>query len=191
MKIPLECAFQDVKPTEEIKDLIADKANQLERVHAGITSCRVHIRAPHKRQRTGKLYEVTVEVRIPGATLTVRADQNDIGQHEHLAVAVRDAFSAMARKLNRKKQTARGDVKVHEGLLQGKVAEINHAEGYGQIAAVDHRLIYFHENSVVGGIFETLNKGDAVELVVQTDESEIGPQASTVRRIGSLQFDPD
>ena len=190
MQIPLEYAFQNVEPTEKIKALLHEKTNQLEKFHSGITSCRVHIRAPHQRQKTGNLFEVTIEVRIPGATLTVRADQRDMGEHEHLDVAVRDAFAAMAKKLNRKKQTARGDVKVHEGLLQGKVVELNHAQGFGQIAATDHRLIYFHKNSVTDGSFEDLSPGDAVEMVVQIEESEIGPQASTVRPIRPLQFDP-
>jgi hypothetical protein len=53
-----------------------------------------------------------------------------------------------------------------------------------------NRLIYFHRNSVVDGSFDTLQPRDAVKLVVQTKESDIGPQASTVRRISAMAYDP-
>lgn len=190
MQTPLELSFQDIDPSEEIKTLVARKAAQLETYFDGITSCHVYIRAPHQSQRKGNLYEVTIELRVPGDELVVRRHQDDAQQHQHLKVVVRDAFAAMARDLKRWKARIEGDVKAHDGPLQGKVAEIHHDEGYGQIIATDHRLIYFHKNSVVDGSFAALQPRDTVELVVQTGESEIGPQASTVRRINPLQYDP-
>lgn len=190
MQTPLELAFQNVQPSDHIKALVAEKAEHLETFFDGITSCHVYIRAPHQSQRKGNLYEVTIEVRVPGDELVVRHNQKDDARHEHLKVAVRDAFAAMAQELKRWKQKVSGDVKAHEGMLQGKIVEINHDEGYGQIATTDHRLVYFSRNSVVDGDFEALEPRDAVELVVQTDESAIGPQASTVRRIGDLAYDP-
>ncbi|SEP27831.1 'Cold-shock' DNA-binding domain-containing protein, partial [Salinihabitans flavidus] len=82
------------------------------------------------------------------------------------------------------------DVKHHDAPLQGKIVEIRHDQGYGQIIATDNRLIYFHENSVVDGKFADLAQGDPVEMVVQSKESAIGPQASTVRPISGLEYDP-
>jgi ribosome-associated translation inhibitor RaiA len=190
MQTPIELSFQHVEPSDEIRALVLEKAGRLEQFFDGITSCHVHIRAPHKRQTTGNLYEVTVEVRVPGKELVVRHDQTDVAAHEHLRVVVRDAFAAMAIQLNRWKRQLEGNVKTHEGPLQGKVAEIHHDKDYGQIIATDNRLIYFHRNSVVDGSFDDLQPRDPVELVVQTGESEIGPQASTVRRIGTLEYVP-
>lgn len=190
MQHPLELAFINVEPSDQIKALVDEKTKQLEVFCDSITSCTVHIRAPHKRHRQGNLYEVTIEVHVPGDDLVVRHGHTADGAGEHLAVAVRDAFAAMARQLKRWREKAAGEVKIHEGMLQGKVVEINHDGGYGQIIANDHRLIYFHRNSVVGGNFDDLKPRDPVELVVQTDESGIGPQASTVRPIGSLRYDP-
>lgn len=190
MQTPIEISFQHVEPSDEICALVREKAGHLEQVFDGITSCHVHIRAPHRRQQTGNLYEVTVEVRVPGRELVVRHDQTDTVRHEHLRVAVRDAFAAMAIRLNRWKRQLEGNVKTHEGPLQGKVAEIHHDKGYGQIITTDNRLIYFHRNSVVAGSFDDLHPRDPVELVVQTGESGIGPQASTVRRIGALAYVP-
>lgn len=190
MQTPLELAFKNVEPSDEIKDLVAEKVAHLETFFDRITSCHVFIRAPHQSQRKGNLYEVTIEVRVPGDELVVRHHQKDVSEHEHLRVAVRDAFAAMDRELKRWKDKISGEVKVHDAPLQGKVVEIHHDQDYGQIIATDHRLIYFHRNSVVDGSFDELQPRDAVELVVQTEESGIGPQASTVRRIGELQYDP-
>lgn len=190
METPLELAFRNIEPSDEIKKLVAEKAQHLETFYDGITSCHVYIRAPHKSQKKGDLYEVTIEVRVPGDELVVRQDQNDAPEHEHMPVAIRDAFAAMTRKIKRWKDKIGGDVKVHEGALQGRVVEIYHDAGYGQIMATDNRLIYFHGNSVVDGNFRDLHRRDVVELVVQSDESEIGPQASTVRKISALKYDP-
>ena len=190
MQTPLEIAFKHVEPTDEIKDLVNEKVSHLETFYDGITSCHVYIRAPHQSQRKGNLFEVTIEVRVPGDELVVHHNQNDVPEHEHLRVAIRDAFAAMAIELKRWKGQIRGEVKAHDGPLQGKIVEIHHDRDFGQIIATDNRLIYFHRNSVVDGSFDDLEPRDEVELVVQTGESGIGPQASTVRKIGALQYDP-
>ncbi len=191
MQIPLECSFANVEASDEIENLIREKVDLLERHHPAITSCRIHVRAPHTRHQKGNLYDVSIVVRVSGADVSVHPQKGDAPEHEHLPVAIRDAFAAMAKRLESHKQKSRGDVKQHEGMLQGKVAEISYSKGFGQILATDHRLIYFHKNSVVDGVFENLNEGDAVELVVETEESGTGPQASTVRPIGPLKHVPD
>lgn len=190
MQIPPEIAFQHVEPSEDIRALIAEKIAHLEKIHDGIVSAHIQIRAPHQRKQTGRLFSVTIEIRVPGKALVVRKEQGDAARHEHLRVALRDAFAAMAVELKRWKDTIKGEVKSHEGPLQGRIAQLDPSRGFGQILATDHRLIYFHENSVIEGDFADLAQGDAVELVVQSDESAIGPQASTVRRINTLSFDP-
>ncbi|GGD27896.1 HPF/RaiA family ribosome-associated protein [Sinisalibacter lacisalsi] len=191
METPLELSFQHVEPTEEIKDLVREKVDQLDGIYDGITSCHVYIRAPHQSQRTGDLYEVTIEVRIPGKELVVNRHRHDQPEREHLKVAIRDAFDAMQRDLKSASRKLQGDVKQIDGPLQGKVVEIRYDEGFGQIMATDHRLIYFHENSVADGGFKDLKQGDTVELAVNTDDSAIGPQASSVRPIGSMKYDPN
>jgi hypothetical protein len=127
---------------------------------------------------------------VPGKELVVRHDQNDVAEHEHLHVAIRDAFAAMAVELKRWKDQVKGEVKTLDGMLQGKVVEIHHDKDFGQIIATDNRLIYFHRNSVIDGNFDDLKPRDTVEMVVQTAESDIGPQASTVRPISAMAFNP-
>lgn len=190
MQIPLEISFQHVEPDDEIKAYIRERVDYLGQLFDGITRCQVFIAAPQNRQRTGHLYDVTIDVRVPGKELVVSDRKHDIQQHKHLRIALRDAFAIIERDLKSYKQKLRGKVKVLEGMLQGKITEIRHDKGFGQILATDHRLIYFHRNAVIDGDFDSLNVGDAVELVARHDESEIGPQASTVRPIGPLKYQP-
>ena len=188
MQVPLELTFKGIQASDRIETLVRDGVDKLEHIHPGIVSCHVSVRAPHRRHKTGNLAEIGIEERIPGDRLVVHQKQADVHEHEHLAVAIRDGFAAMARKLNARKEVRRGDVKSHDETLQGRVDSIDHGRDFGQILATDHRLVYFHRNSVIDGSFDDLAEGDEVELVVEVEESEIGPQASTVRPIGSLRY---
>lgn len=96
MQAPLELAFRNVEPSDSIMTLVAKKAAHLESFFDGITSCHVYIRAPHRSQLHGNLFEVTIEVRVPGAELVVRKSQNDAAERERLTVAVRGAFGERA-----------------------------------------------------------------------------------------------
>ena len=189
METPLELVFKNMEPSERIKALVDERVARLEKFFDGVTSCHVYVTAPHSSQRTGNLFEISIEVRVPGDELFAHSKADD-DAHEHARVAIRDAFSAMERQIKRWKQKVGGDVKTREAPLQGRIEEIRHDEGFGQILATDHRLVYFHRNAVVDGDFEELKAGDTVELVVRVGESAKGPQASTVRPIGSMQFDP-
>jgi ribosomal subunit interface protein len=171
-----------------VEEAIHARVERLEQFFDGITSCHVFVDASHLRHHKGNLYEVRIELRVPGTELAVNNKPGDVNAHADVHVAIRDAFNAMERQLKKWKQQLRDRPKAHEAPLQGRVAEIHRGEGYGQIATTDGRLVYFHENSVIAGGFSELKEGDPVELVVRYGESEKGPQASTVRRIGPLQF---
>lgn len=188
METPLELCFKNMDTSPFVEGLIREKVDKLERIFDGITSCHVWIEAPHKQHRKGNHYEIRIEVRVPGTELTVNNNPGDVNAHEEINVAIRDAFNAMERQLKKWKQKVSGEVKVHEGALQGRIAEMDYELGFGQINTTDGRLIYFHKNSVVNGDFLKLNQDDPVELVVQTKESDLGPQASTVRPISSMKF---
>lgn len=188
MQTPLEIHFTNMERSDFVEAAVREKAARLERFFGGITSCHVYIDAPHHHHHKGNHYEVRVELRVPGSELAVNNKPGNVNAHEDVYVAIRDAFNAVERQLKKWKQKAGGQIKAHEMPLQGRVAEIHPAEGYGQIATNDGRLIYFHKNSVVNEAFATLDKGAVVELVVREGESEAGPQASTVRPIGPLKF---
>ena len=190
MQPTLEISFLHVEPDDKVKQYVGERVANLHQRFDGITSCHVYISAPQNRQKQGHLYDVTIELRVPGKELVVSDRKDDVKEHRHLQIALRDAFAIIERDLNIYKLKTRGEVKVLDGMLQGKIAQIDHAEGFGHIQATDHRLVYFHKNAVVDGDFAALNVGDTVELVARHNDSAIGPQASTVRPIGPLRYRP-
>lgn len=188
MQTPPEITFVDSEPSPAVETRVRERVARLEKHFDGITSCHVFIASPHQHQRKGRRYEVRVEVRVPGTELAITGKPGDVNAHEDVYVAVRDAFDAMERQLEKWKQRIRGVVKTHEQMPQGRICEMRADEGFGRIETVDGGVIYFHRNAVVGTEFESLREGDPVEYVAQAGESEEGPQASTVRRIGRMEF---
>lgn len=188
METDLELYFKNMDASPYVSDLVRERVGKLERIYDRITSCHVYVNAPHRQHRKGNRFEITIETRVPGTELVVNSNPGDINQHDDVRIAVRDAFNAMERQLKKWKNKISADTKTHTGPLQGRIAEIDHERGFGQIIATDGQLVYFHKNSVVNCDFAELSEKDPVELVVQTEESEIGPQASTVRSISPAQF---
>ena len=190
METPLKISFKNMDRSEYVEKSIREKMDKLEQVYNGVTSCHVYVDAPHKQHRKGNQYEVRrIEVHVPGADLVVSNKPGDSNKHDDIYVALRDAFNAMGRQLKRRRRKITGEIKTHEGTPQSWIAEIDHEQGYGQIIATDGQLIYFHKNSVVGDNISDLKQRDPVELVVQTKENEVGPQASTVRLISEAKFE--
>ncbi len=188
MQMPAEILFVNMDRSEAVESIVRGRIARLEQFYDRITSCHVMIQNPHPRHRKGNLYEVRIEVRVPGSELAVNNRPGDVHAHENILIAVRDAFNAMERQVKRFKRQLREQPRGREAPLQGKITEIHPGEGFGQIATTDGRLVYFHENSVVSRDFAELRDGDPVELVVREDESEKGPQASTVRPIRRMVF---
>lgn len=187
MQTPIQIRFTNIDRSEAVETVIRARAERLPKFASGITSCHVYVEDTSHR-RKGNRYKVRVEVRVPGAEIAVNAKPGDIRAHDDILVAVRDAFDAMERRLKRRKPNPLAASSGRATPLQGRVAELHAEERFGQIEARDGRLVYFHANSVVNDDFARLGVGDTVELVVQEDESEKGPQASTVRRIGPMKF---
>ena len=190
MQTPLELSFKNMGRSEAIEARVQIMVEGLERLYGGITSCHVFVTAPHHRQRKGNHFDVRIEVRVPGTELAVNDAPGDVNAHEDVYVAIRDSFRAMERQLEKWKDQADGRVKTHAHPIQGHVAELDPSGGFGQIAATDGRLVYFHRNSVADGRFDGLTVGDTVELGIHPGEGKKGPQASYVRPIGSLKFSP-
>lgn len=182
MDVPLQITFKDFPPSDAVEARIRERANKLGRFHDRITECRVVVEAPHRRGRKGKLYHLRIVVVVPGGQVTVNNDTHDKHAHEDIHVAVRDAFNAAQRRLEDFVRERGGKVKSHETPLHGRITQM--FPDYGFIEDADGNEIYFHCNSVVEGVYDHLEIGDQVRMVVAYGESEKGPQATTVRPIG-------
>jgi ribosomal subunit interface protein len=190
MQVPVRIDFQNMDQSEAVIARIRERIGRLERHFDRMTGCNVTVQAPHHHHHKGNTYQVRIVMHVPGGELAVSRDPGTQPAHADVFVAVRDAFDAAERRLIQHVARQRGEVKTHETPLQGRVARLFPDDGYGFVAATDGREIYFHRNSVIDDGFDALTVGQAVQLAVAEDESDAGPQATTVRPIGSLRLQP-
>lgn len=183
MQIPLQIVFRNMDASPAVEVEVRERVDRLERFFDRVIGCRVTVEAPHRHQSKGKLYACHIAIAVPGQEIVIGHEGPRNQAHEDVYVAVREAFAAAQRQLQDHARRARGDVKSHRTPLHGRVARV-FAAGYGFIAAADGQEIYFHRNSVVEGRFEELTEGCEVRFEVAENESEHGPQATTVRPLG-------
>lgn len=160
--LPLEITIRDIENTEAIDAKIRKKAEKLAHIYDRITYCRVNVDAPQKNKHQGKLFQVNIEVDVPGKVLIVNKNSH---RNEDLYVAIRDSFNAMKRQLEDHAQIIRGDKKSHSQQLTGKIVRL--FPDYGFIETEDGNEYYFHETNVHSN-FAELNVGITVRFVEAT-----------------------
>lgn len=188
MQTPVEISWHNMEPARHVEERVHHRIERLDQFFDRIMGCHVVVEASHYRHRQGNQYEVRIDLTLPGGELSVNKRPGDDNAHVDLLVAVRDAFDAMERQLKRWKDQHKGRPEEHAGPPQGRVAEIDHERGFGQIAASDGRLVYFHRNAVVAGDFDAMKVGDPVEMVVDRGQDAEGAHASTVKAISPAAF---
>ena len=119
MDFPLEISFRNMDPSPAVEARIREKAAKLERFYNRIMGCTVVVEAPHRHHNKGKLYSVHIDIRVPGKDLVVDRAKPLDKAHEDVYIAVRDAFSAAARRLEDHSQRMRGEVKTHSTTRDG------------------------------------------------------------------------
>jgi cold shock CspA family protein/ribosome-associated translation inhibitor RaiA len=177
MERPLQITSRDFQLTPAMEDEIRDRAADLELYFPRMTGCHVVVDAPVHHHRKGGPFEVRIDLRLPGAEVSVNRQSAD-----DLAIAIRDAFDAARRRIEDHLRELRGNVKTHELPAIGRVARIFPKEGYGFLETSDHREIYFHRNSVLDESFDDLVPGTSVRFAEEVGDK--GPQASTVATVG-------
>jgi ribosomal subunit interface protein len=88
---------------------IREHALKLEEFHPRITHCRVVVNEPHEHKNKGNLFEVRVDVHVPGREIVATNKR-----HEDAYVAITQAFDVMYRQLEDYARVQRGEVKRHE-----------------------------------------------------------------------------
>jgi len=174
MKIPLQITSRNFELTDAIETAIREKALKLDQMFDQIMRCAVVVEIPHRNQQKGVLYNVRINITVPGTEIVVKREP-----HEDLYVSINNAFDTAQRQLQDAMSRRRGDVKYHEEAPRARIAKLFADEGYGFIATPEGREIYFHKNSVIGHDFEALQIGMPVRYIESVGEK--GPQASTVK----------
>jgi ribosomal subunit interface protein len=187
MKLPAEITFRNMNASEALEANVRDKVEKLEQFCDRIMSCRVVVEANHRHQNKGHLYHVRIDLSVPGQELVVSRDPSDNQAHADVYVAVRDAFSAARRQLDKFVRANRRDAKAHANLPapHGRILELIPMEDFGRILTPDGREIYFHRNSLLNGSFDKLEIGDEVRFSEEMGDD--GPQASSVHLVGRQQ----
>jgi ribosomal subunit interface protein len=160
--LPIQITLRDLPSSDAVEEHIRKRADKLNRFYDRISSCRIVIETPQKHKHQGKLYNVRIDITIPGKELAVtrKCDQD-------IYVAIRDAFDALERQLEEHSNKQHGKVKTHDSLMRGYVARLISNEGYGFIDGADGNEYYFSITNVSHPSFDQLVVGDLVEYVAQ------------------------
>ena len=179
-----EIIFRDIESSDAVINKVRERIERLERYVPEIISCRVVIAVPHRKKRTGRLYNVTLDVSVPGDQILVNRNPERDQSHEDVYVAIRDAFKAAERQLKEYNERRRGQIKSHEGHPRGIVDRLFEDDGYGFITPREGGgHVYFHENAIVDADFEE-------PVSFHEEEGEKGPQASTVHVLSDREVVP-
>jgi len=100
MQVVPQITFEGLEATAATREAIVNEIARLESQSNRITGCRVTVVAPSHKHRHGPGFEVHVSLTIPphGDILVNRTTPDD-ARHEHVEVAIKDAFSAVRRRL--------------------------------------------------------------------------------------------
>ncbi len=176
MKLPLEISARDVRINDETEELIRDKALKLDRFYDQIIGCRVKVDMPHRSQRSGIMYNVRIDITVPGGELIVKREPD-----QDLHVAIVNSFETARRRVTEYAEKQRGGVKTHFEKPVARVVRIFPEQGYGFLMTPEGREVYFHKNAVLDGKFEALKVGTEVTFIEQSGDK--GAQASSVSAV--------
>lgn len=156
--LPVQITIRDLPSSAVLDTHIRAKSAKLQQFYSNITSCRVVIEFAQKHKHNGKLFNVRIDVTVPGKEMVVTKKSN-----EDVYIALRDAFNALTRQLDNYSHKRHGRVKAHDEVMHGHVARIREDEGYGFIEGVDGNQYYF--SVTTAREFSKLAIGDAVEYI--------------------------
>lgn len=182
MQLPCQITFRDIPPSEAVEAKIRQKVEKLNRFYDRIISCRVIIEVPHQHHHQGQIYQVSIDLTLPGGELVINRHPSQHQSHENLYVAIRDAFNAAQRKLKSYAAVQRKKTKIHEIPSHGRVISIVPEYDYGFIETSEGNEVYFHQNSLLNCTLGDLQVGSEVRLTEHMGEK--GLQASSVSLIG-------
>ncbi|WHZ25898.1 MAG: hypothetical protein OJF51_000693 [Nitrospira sp.] len=177
----LQIEGRHTKVTDEWAADITARANEL-KPSAGLVHLRVTL-ARKDYQKAEDTHEAVLVAQMPGHTVTARKTDNSFEE------AIRQAFEALETELDRiQEKRASHEVRIAAPPEHGVVTRLFPEEGYGFIVLDDGTEVYFHRNAVHDLEFE---KMDGMEVTLNIEPGEKGPQATTVNPVDPLQHYAD
>lgn len=101
MDVNLEIAFHNMDTSPSLESLIAERANRLKQRFSRLVGVRVAVEKQMAQHRTGNVFDVHVELMVPGNDLVVSRPAKVQKRYSNpdAATSVRDAFDAAERQL--------------------------------------------------------------------------------------------
>jgi cold shock CspA family protein/ribosome-associated translation inhibitor RaiA len=180
MQTEPQITFHGTDVSPHVQELAHRYLAKLERHYDRITTVRVVIERAHDHAGHNAIWEVRIEIGVPGSELVVTHEPGRESRKRDLDATLRDAFKAAERRLDTWSAKRRGDVKRREEPLVGELVNLHFGEGYGFIRTVDAREIYFTDHALIDVAFDELDEGLQVRFV-EGDSGTEGPMATTVR----------
>ena len=116
MTIPVNITFRHMESSPAVETRVRELANHLGVFSDRIQSCRVVVDSPHRHHHQGKVFNVKVQLGLPGEDVVVEMERPQRDGHEDVYVVLRDAFDAAKRQLQQRMSSLRGDERRHEKL---------------------------------------------------------------------------
>lgn len=182
MQNPIQITLRGMDASEGIEDAVVESVAELN--CRDILLCHVLIDAPRKYHRTVALYLVRVQLHLQGDGLVSARQRRYHHAHEDVFVAIRDAFDAVKLTLADYRWSLAEPHEPSAGTASAEVVGLFPRDGYGFAELQTGTHVYFHETSVVGAAFSSIQIGDRVGLVLAEDGRGDRPRASTVLIIG-------
>ena len=184
METPPQITFRGLEARPEIHEMIEEKLAKLEEVSDRITSCRVTVEMRSAKGHKGQLYQVAVEMEVPGGTVNVNNKPGDLGAHEDLRVAIRDSFDAARRQLREyMARMAEQTTHPHPERRHGTVVRLFPEDGYGFIETTEKDEVFFDRASVNNNGWKQLDI--LSEVAFTHKEGEKGPYAANVTLVSA------
>ncbi len=145
MRYPIEITWRNVPKNEKIEALIREKARKLDQISDDIVSCRVIVEKPQKHMKTGRLYQVRVEIAVPRETIISVQEKAGKGERdEKLEHTIRSTFQTAWRHLREHTRKLRGNVKSHPAQETGASTPwLPFEDEYGVIKPAHARELHF------------------------------------------------
>jgi cold shock CspA family protein len=181
MQVPLEVTFDGIPQSQWVEDYVRDRAERLDRMCEGLSSCRVVVERAQHSHRTGNPFRARVEVTLPPKKELVGDKQGTVEDpHVQLRPIIRRAFEAVEKQLAKETDRRRSAVKQHDQEPRALVVRLLPEQDSGFLRSEpDGEEYFFHRSAVLHDDFGRLRPGTEVRF--EPSMGEEGPQASTVQ----------
>jgi ribosome-associated translation inhibitor RaiA len=95
----VQITFRGMESSPSAETQVRHKVEELQQFSDRISACRVTLETAHRHHRQGNVYQVRVDLAVPGGKIVVNREPGEDHAHEDLHVAIRDAFGAARRRL--------------------------------------------------------------------------------------------